>query len=144
MQFSSANANIFSKKFRIFFCPWKHLPSKVAYLWQFGFLLPLQPWLPRTAQNYKFILEMWLKIPLSTTQCLTPSLLCHKFFYSLRKCSVHILRSPCFNPPLSPRQYSIIPPRSALMATSNLAFYNEFITCFHESWIYETWTFSIY
>ena len=29
-----------------------------------------QPRLPKTAQNWKFILEMWLKIPLSTTLCM--------------------------------------------------------------------------
>ena len=34
----------------------KKLPSKVAYLWQFGFF-SLQPRLPKTAQDRIFILE---------------------------------------------------------------------------------------
>ena len=34
---------------------------KAAYLWQFGFFFPLQPQLPKTAQDRKFILEMCVK-----------------------------------------------------------------------------------
>ena len=45
----------FQKKIYKFFCLWK-LPSKVAYLRQFGFLLSLQSRLPKTFQNWKFIL----------------------------------------------------------------------------------------
>ena len=35
------------------------MPSKVAYLWQFGFFF-LQPWLPKTAQNW--ISVLWILV----------------------------------------------------------------------------------
>ena len=44
----------------------KKLTSKVAYLWHFGFFFSASP-SDKTAQNWKFILEIWLKTPLSTT-----------------------------------------------------------------------------
>ena len=60
--FKSCNFFVRTKKLSDSFCPWKHkkLDSKVAYLWQFGFF-SLQPWLLKTDQDRKFILEMCLK-----------------------------------------------------------------------------------
>ena len=53
-------------------------PSKVADLWQFGFFFSAAT----TAQNTpEFILEMWLKIPLSATLVLTH--LINSSFYHL-------------------------------------------------------------
>jgi hypothetical protein len=53
MQLFSADATIFVKEFRNFFAHEniKKLPSKVAYLWQFGFLSLCSPDCPKHIIN---------------------------------------------------------------------------------------------
>ena len=63
MQLYSADATIFFKNINFF----PHENIKKTELMAVWIFFSLQPWLPKTAQNLKFILEMWLKIPLSTT-----------------------------------------------------------------------------
>ena len=52
MQLYSADATTFKKNKNFFaYKNFKKLPSKVAYLWPFGFFFPMQSRLPKTAQN---------------------------------------------------------------------------------------------
>ena len=59
----SADAKIFLEKFWIFFAhkKLKKTPQKVAYLQPLGVFFSLQPQLPKSAQNFIFVINSFIR-----------------------------------------------------------------------------------